>query len=152
MKKRLQVATFVRGIRHVLLLQIFLLAGINSLPNVPDLLARKILEEKLTIQFNKVNLRIALLNIEKQTGAIFLYQSQLIPKEKITLHCKNKTLGQVLNKILVPRGILYEADGNYIILSQQEEKQASTTSFHDRHFNTIGQLRYPALFTGFPIR
>lgn len=123
MKKRLQVNEFVLLIMRVSILQIFLLSGFISISYANDLIAQEILDTKLSVQFEKTNLRAALSKIEKQTGARFLYSSQVIPKEKVSVHSTDETLEQVLDKILLPLGIIYEADGDHIILSRTQAMQ-----------------------------
>ncbi len=125
MKKRLQVNAFVRFIMRVSILQIVLLTGIISISNANDLIAQKILEKRLTIKLDNTNLRAALLKIEKQTGATFIYQSQVIPKEKVNIRLDDETLEQALNKILLPRGIVFEADGTHIILARENKNDQS---------------------------
>jgi TonB-linked SusC/RagA family outer membrane protein len=128
MKKRLQVNAFVRFIMRVSLLQVVFLTSVISLAYANELSGQQILEKKVTLQFDKINLRTALVRIEKETGAKFLYHTQLIAtKEKVTLHVSNESLDKILTRILTPLGITFEADGNQIIL----KKSADTTQFSE---------------------
>jgi TonB-linked SusC/RagA family outer membrane protein len=128
MKKRLQVNAFVRFIMRVSFLQLVLFALFISLAH-GHVAGQQILEKKITLQFESVTLKTALAKIEKQTGAKFLYHSKLVAsKEKVSLHASDESLNKVLEKILSPFGIEFEADGNHIILSR---KKVDNSSFND---------------------
>ena len=122
MKKRLQVNAFVRFIMRVSLLQIILLTAFISLSHAADVSGQEILEKKITLRFENVPLRNALAKIEKETGAKFLYHSRLVEvKEKISLRASAESLEKILEKILTPLDIRYEADGNHIILTKKPQ-------------------------------
>jgi TonB-linked SusC/RagA family outer membrane protein len=127
MKKQLQVTAFVRFIKHISFLQVFLIGGISNFSDAHNLMAQKILEEKVSLQFEKTNLQSVLATIEKVTGAMFVYQTKLISNEKVSIHLVDQTLDVVLNDILLPLGITYEADGDHIVLSGSKAGITSAT-------------------------
>lgn len=131
MKIRSQDNEFVRFIMRVSILQILIIIGIISVSYAHEVRAQKILEEKVSVEFDNTNLRAALLKLEKRTGAKFLYHTQLLPREKVTASAFNEPLAKVLDKMLRPIGINYEADGDHIILSVLKQSNDSTQTFYD---------------------
>ena len=123
MKIRLLDNGFVRLIMRVSLLQTFMIVGFVGISYANDVMAQKILDEKVSIEFDQTSIRVAFSRIERQTGAKFLYQSQLILGKKVTALATNEPLGKVLDQILLPLGIYYEADGNHIVLSEMKSIQ-----------------------------
>lgn len=123
MKIRLLDNGFVGLIMRVSLLQTFMIVGFVGISYANDVMAQKILDEKVSIEFDQTNIRVAFSRIERQTGAKFLYQSQLILGKKVTALAKNEPLGKVLDQILLPLGIYYEADGSHIVLSEMKSIQ-----------------------------
>ena len=123
MKIRLLDNGFVRLIMRVSLLQTFMIVGFVGISYANDVMAQKILDEKVSIEFDQTSIRVAFSKIERQTGAKFLYQSQLILGKRVTALATNEPLGKVLDQILLPLGIYYEADGNHIVLSEMKSIQ-----------------------------
>lgn len=107
-------------IMRVSLLQILFIVAIFSLAHASDVSGQEILNRKISIRIKRGNIREILAQIEKQTEVKFLFYSQLLPEnEEITIHASRERLGAVLDKILLPRKIKYEADGNQIILTKK---------------------------------
>ncbi|MCX8490543.1 MAG: TonB-dependent receptor plug domain-containing protein [Cyclobacteriaceae bacterium] len=117
MKKQLQLNEFVRLLMRGSLLQIVLLTSFMSISYANGSIAQ-ILEKKVSLHVENTTLRSVLSKIEKETDAQFLFHTNMITGERVTLHVDNESLEQVLNKLLQPVGIIYEAEGNKIILSK----------------------------------
>lgn len=106
-------------------LQICLLSGYISTSYAKEVVTQEILEKRVSIHLDNANLRTALNEIEKQTGAKFLYQSHLVSKEKVTLHLDDYSLKQLLDSILMSLDIDYEIDNTHIILSRKNADRHS---------------------------
>jgi TonB-linked SusC/RagA family outer membrane protein len=120
MKKELQVHGQLLFIMRVSFLNLLLAVTFIGIAHASDL-AAQVLEKKVTITLENVSLRAALSKIARTTEVKFLYQSHLIsPREQINLTADGDRLGDVLERILGPRNITFEAEGNQIILTKQK--------------------------------
>ena len=73
------------------------------------------LEKRATLQVQKEPLENVLALITKQTDVRFSYNSQLIdPKKQISIHAQNKTIKEILSKIL-PSSVAYKKVGEHIV-------------------------------------
>lgn len=76
----------------------------------------------LTVSFKDTPLEKVMSEIKKQTGYDFVYQKNLVNKDfTITLHLKNASIEQVLNRVLDESGLQYEIIDKTIILSKIPE-------------------------------
>lgn len=79
---------------------------------------------KISIQKEKLTLKEALKEVEKQTKTSIAYnESQLGADKVISLNLKDATLDTALNRILEGTGFSYRLEGNYVILQPVEAKQ-----------------------------
>lgn len=120
MKKELQVHGHVLlFIMRVSFLNLILAATIISMAQARVLTAQ-VLEKKLSVDLENVSLRAALIRIEKAADVKFLYHSHLLSsRERIKLSFSEERLADVLEKILGPHHIRFEAEGNQIILMKE---------------------------------
>jgi TonB-linked SusC/RagA family outer membrane protein len=119
MKKELQVHERLLFIMRVSLLQFLFSLAIISMANAFDLEAQ-VLEQKVSIKLENVSLRAALAKIERSAGVKFLYQSQVISsRQRINAAFYEERLAGILQRILEPLHIRFEADGNQIILTKE---------------------------------
>jgi TonB-dependent starch-binding outer membrane protein SusC len=118
MKKELQVHGQLLFIMRVSLLQFLLTFAIISMASAHELGAQ-VLERKVSLRSENITLRAALAKIERAADVKFLYQSQLISShDRVNLMFSDERLASVLEKILSPRHIRFEAEGNQIILTK----------------------------------
>jgi TonB-dependent starch-binding outer membrane protein SusC len=118
MKKELQVHGHLLFIMKVSFVQFLLTAALISVAYAGDISAQ-VLEKRISLELHNTSLRVALGRIEKQADVKFLYESQLIPSsEKVTLNIQHERLADALAKMLSPRKIHFEAEGNQIILTK----------------------------------
>ena len=120
MKKELQVhGQLLLFIMRVSLLNIILAVAVMSLARASDLSAQ-ILDKKVSIDLQNVTLRAALTRIERAAEVKFLYHSNLISsRDRVELSVSEERLADVLEQILGPRHIRFEAEGNQIILTKE---------------------------------
>lgn len=101
-------------------LMVFLLTGQLYANNKAD---KEILNQKISIAFNKENLETAIQKIRNKTGLKFAYDPQSLNLKKAGV--KNEVfqeipLNQILNKLLTPFAISYQVYENSIVLGQTQ--------------------------------
>lgn len=80
----------------------------------------QILDEKVTIEWESVNIIRALELLEEQTDVKFVYsESRLKLEGSVTYRGRNLELKRVLDAIFAPRSIGYLVNGNFIILKEK---------------------------------
>lgn len=119
MKKELQVHERLLFIMRVSLLQFLLTLGFIGMANAHELNAQ-VLEKEVSIRLENLTLRAALAKIERAADVKFLYQSQIIAsQDRVNAAFSGERLANILKRILEPRHIHFEADGNQIILTKE---------------------------------
>lgn len=125
MKKELQVHGHVLFIMKVSLIQLFATLLFISVAHAHETTAQ-VLEKKINLDLENVTLRKALDKLENATQAKFLYQSNLIPStDRVSLHATGERLAEVLERILAPRHISFEAEGDQIVLTRIDDGSAA---------------------------
>jgi TonB-linked SusC/RagA family outer membrane protein len=120
MTKKLQLhklLLFTMKVSFIYFLFTIVLIGIVNANNI----AAQVLDKKVTIDLQNVTLRKVLERLSRETEAKFLYHSQLVSSaEKVSLSVTEERLAAVLEKILTPFQITFEAEGNQIVLTRQK--------------------------------
>jgi TonB-linked SusC/RagA family outer membrane protein len=115
-------------IMKILGVPIMVLVVVAGLATAGKSTAQDVLNRQVNIQLQNEDLGVALGKIEKAAQVKFTYVPEIFPKNtKITLRSQNETLAKVLEKVLGPHQVQYQATGNYIILrknSQPESKES----------------------------
>lgn len=79
---------------------------------------------KISIKKEKLTLKEALKEVEKQSKTSIAYnESQLGANKVISLNLSDATLDAALNQILKGTGFSYRLEGNYVILQPAEKQQ-----------------------------
>lgn len=120
MKKELQVhGQLLLFIMRVSLLNMVLALAVMNLAQAGEL-AAQVLDKKVSIDLQNVTLRAALTRIERAAEVKFLYHSNLIASgDRVDLSVNEERLANILEEILGPRHIRFEAEGNQIILTKE---------------------------------
>jgi TonB-linked SusC/RagA family outer membrane protein len=140
MKKELQVRGHVLFIMKVSLVHLFATLLFISVAQAHETVAQ-VLDTKISVELKEVTLRKALETLEEATQAKFLYQSNLIASsERISLHVTDERLADVLEKILAPRHIAYEADGNQIILTRSRINAIPVEALPEKMARPVGAV------------
>ncbi len=117
MKKIQQNYLFVWQIMKLTFYQLCLIAAFVNLSMALPLKGQEILHQPLSLKVANQSIKDVLHSIEKNTDVRFVYSSRVIDSErKVSLSLHNSTLGQVLNKLLLPLQIKYEIAGRQIVL------------------------------------
>ena len=94
--------------------------------------SKSILHKKISVEIQKLTFTQALEQIEKASGAFFIYQYDDLPRDKkVTLSAKDQALSEVLRKLFSFTRLSYEASGEEITIKKviyQTEEQLFTIS------------------------
>ncbi|MBT1705167.1 TonB-dependent receptor [Chryseosolibacter indicus] len=131
MKKELKVHGQLLFIMRISLLQILFAGIVFSVAHATELDAQ-VLDRKFSVKSEEISLRLALQKIGRATDTKFMYESQLIPTSiKVNLEVNNERLSDVLQRLLEPYHIQFEAEGHQIILTRKQSAQSDASSFDD---------------------
>ncbi|MPR33057.1 SusC/RagA family TonB-linked outer membrane protein [Cytophagaceae bacterium SJW1-29] len=109
-----------------------------------DAVAQELLNQKISLKAVDQNLKSVLSDIEYKAEIRFTYRPRLIPTDQtITLSLSNESLGEVLDRILLPLKLKYRVIGKEIVLSQQSNSYATP-----QPFSTISVVIPDRLITG----
>lgn len=87
------------------------------------------LKKKISVEVENQEMLVLLNKIEKIAGIKFIYSPEVIPvHRKITLRATDDVLGEVLEKLLTPYDVIFEAVENQIVLRKQEEREPESRS------------------------
>lgn len=119
MKKERHVHTQLLFIMRVSMLNIILAVAVISLTKADGLTAQ-VLEKRVSVELEDVTLRGALARIERVAEVRFLYHSNVVSsRDRIRMIASEERLADILQQILGPRYIRFEAEGNQIILTKE---------------------------------
>ncbi len=87
-----------------------------------------LMNRKISLQFDKLELQLALDRIADAAGIHFSYNADILDgKKKVAQHCTNRKLGKVLREIL-GSGYSYRSHGNYLIILQDKIPETAPSS------------------------
>lgn len=99
--KSIQDLLFV--IMRVTLTQVLAMVAMTTLAFAADINGQGILERKVSISVENQEITFVLAAIEKQAAVNFTYRSSLVkPLDKVSLHVKDVTIGDVLERLFSP--------------------------------------------------
>ncbi|MDB5011342.1 MAG: TonB-dependent receptor, partial [Mucilaginibacter sp.] len=125
MKKK-SLALVIMRITLVYVTIVFSFIGTALASNVN---AQAILDKEITINVTNNEFSNVLSSIEKLTGVKFIYSSAIIGSDrKISLSVTKKSIRSVLNEILPPLNLTYEAVNNSIIIKRVPATGVSSPS------------------------
>ncbi|WP_448959018.1 SusC/RagA family TonB-linked outer membrane protein [Larkinella arboricola] len=105
------------------------LVSLVILPGTPahahDLRGPRVLEQKITLRLNNVDVEKALEKLETLTKVKFMYNPQIFSNQKYTFKFQEEPLAEVLEKILAPQKIAYEVVQDKIILKRVQTQLPS---------------------------
>ena len=87
-----------------------------------DTRGQKMLKKKITLKFDKEEIKKVFSEIERITDAKFVYSPELVDVTKtVNVDMRKEELANVLTNLLRPFNVSYEVINNYIILRKKEE-------------------------------
>ncbi len=93
-----------------------------------EIQAQEVLDRTITIVGQNVNLKAALVQIEKQAEVKFVYSTRVQINQKLNLNIHKTKLSSVLNQILAPNFIEFEVIENRILLTKARPETSSNSS------------------------
>ncbi len=111
-------------------LQLLISVVLSGLAIAHEGLAQEALHRNVSVQIENKPLKTALGILEKSANVKFTYLPQLVAKnDRVTLSATNQPLSLVLEKLLKPLNLSYEASGEYIILTKAEVQSLEKRGF-----------------------
>jgi len=109
--------------------QIVLILFFTGMSYANPSIGQILLERRVDFTIQNSNLKTALTQLEKQTNYRFVYRNSLVQKEaQVSIAATNEKIGDILTRILVPRGIAFEVISNRIVLSKINKTEPVTVS------------------------
>jgi hypothetical protein len=107
----------IKPIHRILLISLLLFSELFTFAQTNPL------EKRATLQVQNEPLENVFTALTQQTGVRFSYNSQLInPKSKVTVNVQNKTIKEILPKI-IPASVTYKKVGEHIVFLAKGEKE-----------------------------
>lgn len=127
MKKHLQCSDTLRRIMRItatqLVLSLFILGGAYA----EESTAQGVLGQKLSLKMEGVEVKRVLTQLEKQVDVRFVFSSKIIQSNRrVTVSVRNEPLSTVLDGVLKPLGVDYEASSGNIVILKREKIPVST--------------------------
>ena len=92
-----------------------------------DVRAQELLNKRISLQAQDLEVKKVLHQIEKQAGVRFIFSSKMIQSgRKVTIQQSNQELSKVLEEFLVPLGLTYEVSGKNIVIRPSETPKWSS--------------------------
>lgn len=102
-------------------LQLLISVVLSGLAVANEGLAQESLARNVSVQIENKPLKTALGILEKSANVKFTYLPQLVSKnDKVSISANMQPLSVILEKLLKPLNLAYEASGEYIILTKAE--------------------------------
>ncbi len=120
MQKKITNPKILYDVMRVTCTQLFLSLLFCGMTLANKVHGQEILNQSVSLNFESIELKKALSQIEKLAEIKFVYSSTTISgNEKITLKAKNTKLSEILHDILTPFQVGYEVVGSRILLKKQ---------------------------------
>jgi TonB-linked SusC/RagA family outer membrane protein len=106
-------------------LRIMKLTAVFLLAAVLQVSAKGFGQEKITLALNNAPLEQVFGKIEKQTGYLFIYRTEMVADKKVTIHVANATLKETLDRCFKDQKLTYNVVGKSIVISSAEKEKNS---------------------------
>ena len=111
-------------------LQLLISVVLSGLAVANEGLAQESLARNVSVQIENKPLKTALGILEKSANVKFTYLPQLVSKnDKVSISANMQPLSVILEKLLKPLNLAYEASGEYIILTKAETQLLEKKGF-----------------------
>ena len=117
---------------------ILLLAGMS---HARTGLAQEMLNRKVSIEAENMELKVVLNKISKSTKVRFSYVVGVVSNRKVSISVKNGRLEEVLERLLVPLRIEYSVADDFIILSKEPDPAPLKTGSHEMDASQSSEYR-----------
>lgn len=94
--------------------------------------------QKVSLNYNQQNLRTVLESITDQTGYSLAYSKEVVDlNDLVSVNVRNTDLKQVLEQLLIPRGISYEIRDQKIYIADMPARNVATNAANNQQQNNI---------------
>lgn len=129
MKQFVQTRTKLIKIMRITLSQVVVMLILTGITRAETGNAQSALERDISLDIEQATLSTVLKQIEDKAAVRFVYSRNFIPLEEgVSVMASNEKLSTVLDKLLTPLNIQYEAIKDRIVLKKIKTKNASGTS------------------------
>ena len=119
MRKTLPPRIFLVRLMQITSVYLFISVLVSSLAMARTGRGQDALLQNVSVQIENKPLKTALSVLEKAASVKFGYMPTLIQSMKrVSVSASNEQLGRVLDRLLKPQGLTYQASGEYIILTK----------------------------------
>lgn len=117
-------------IMRITFLQIFIVFSLIGSTWAKTIRAQSVLSKKITISQSGVAISTVLKKLEADYDINFVYSPQVLdPKQKVNVFCEYRALSDVLNEMLTPLGLTYEASDDVIAIRHAKEQASAEKAF-----------------------
>lgn len=114
----LELSIDLRYIMRITLSQLIVLFILTGMSYAAPSKAQGVLNNKINLEYNTTSLQNALILLEKAAEVKFVYSKNVINiSQHVTIQASNEKLADILDGLLVKRGISYEVINQQIVLS-----------------------------------
>ncbi|WP_276501123.1 SusC/RagA family TonB-linked outer membrane protein [Terrimonas pollutisoli] len=123
MQKKHRLQRFICTCMRIGLLPLVLIAGFAGISYANPAGGQEILERRITLSADQVEVKSILEQISRKADVKFVYSAQKIPARQIaSCSAEDEKLGAILNRLLLPFNVVYEVKGNKIVLRTKQEE------------------------------
>lgn len=110
-------------------LQLIISATLISTCLANNVKAQEVLTKKISINVQSIELEAFIKKLEESYDIDFVYSPNLLdPKQKISVFCHNRPLSEILEEILGPRDLSFEAWDDVVIISKRNSSDRASVS------------------------
>lgn len=131
-----------KGANYLLKCVMLALLGLICGLHAPEAYAAKVKSQTVTITVNDQPLKSVLPLIEKQTGYLFVVNSNVDTDTKVSVSAQNKPVKEVLDKMFNGKDIFYAIEGHNIVLSKNRHLAAQAETNDGKNITTISGTVY----------
>ena len=96
----------------------------------------------VTLNINNQSVQTFIKEVERQTRYTFVYRNSVLdPQTKVSVVCRNRPLGAVLNKVLSPLNVDYSINNNTIVLTRKKSAINAAAQFSSDQPSQAGARR-----------
>ena len=119
--------TFLANIHKRRLIFIFLIGCFLCQVHAEE---NQLKQQPIQMSLKEVSLEVFLKNVEKKSGYIIFYNEKILDMEKgrkVSINVKAASVSEILDKVLIPRGLSYTIRDRQIIINQQNTENKTST-------------------------
>jgi TonB-linked SusC/RagA family outer membrane protein len=126
MKKHRHLSRLLYRVMRISLYQLLIAFIFATMSAAGTVGAQDMLNQKITIQVNNLEMKTVLNKLNKLTQLRFTYSSSLIKSQrKVSINAVDRPLGDILDDLFKPANITYKIDGKQVVLIKNTAEPGS---------------------------